>query len=59
MLEAADRVLCFGTGGSMLMAKIAQLIVMDVLFQEYCARNHKQCEENTEAIAAALSAMHL
>ena len=40
-------------------AKIAQLIVMDVLFQEYCIRNHKSCEENTQAIAAALSAMHM
>jgi len=40
-------------------AKIAQLVVMDVLFQEYCARNHKACEENTQAIASALSAMHM
>ncbi|MBQ2960557.1 MAG: MurR/RpiR family transcriptional regulator [Oscillospiraceae bacterium] len=40
-------------------AKIAQLIVMDVLFQEYCARNSEQCEKSTEAIAAALSSMHL
>ena len=40
-------------------AKIAQLIVMDVLFQEYCARNQKLCEENTQTIAAALSSMHL
>jgi len=40
-------------------AKIAQLIVMDVLFQEYCARNMDECERNTEEIAAALSAMHM
>ena len=40
-------------------AKIAQLILMDVLFQEYCARNQKACEENTQAIAAALSSMHM
>ena len=40
-------------------AKIAQLIVMDVLFQEYCARHPKLCKKNTEAIAAALSSMHL
>ena len=40
-------------------AKIAQLIVMDVLFQEYCARHPKSCEKNTEAIAAALSSMHM
>ena len=40
-------------------AKIAQLIVMDVLFQEYCLRNAQSCEENIEAIAAALSGMHV
>lgn len=40
-------------------AKIAQLIVMDVLFQEYCARNPENCEKNTEAIAAALSNLHM
>ena len=40
-------------------AKIAQLVLMDVLFQEYCTRNHKACEENTQSIAAALSGMHL
>jgi len=40
-------------------AKIAQLIVMDVLFQEYCARNPESCEKNTEAIAAALSNLHM
>ena len=40
-------------------AKIAQLIVMDVLFQEYCLRNAESCEENIEAIAAALSGMHV
>lgn len=40
-------------------AKIAQLVVMDVLFQEYCARNPEGCEKNTEAIAAALSNLHM
>ena len=40
-------------------AKIAQLVLMDVLFQEYCARNPEACKENTQAIAAALSSMHL
>ena len=40
-------------------AKVAQLIVMDVLFQEYCFRNRKICEENIENIAAALSDMHV
>ena len=40
-------------------AKVAQLIVMDVLFQEYCHRNRESCEENIENIAAALSDMHV
>ncbi len=40
-------------------AKIAQLVVMDLLFQEYCARNPESCEKNTEAIAAALSNLHM
>lgn len=40
-------------------AKIAQLIVMDVLFQEYCHRNPDQCEKNIQSIASALSEMHV
>ena len=40
-------------------AKVAQLIVMDILFQEYCLRNAESCEQNIEAIAAALSGMHV
>ena len=40
-------------------AKIAQLIVMDVLFQEYCHRNRDICEENIQSIASALSDMHI
>ncbi len=40
-------------------AKVAQLIVMDVVFQEYCRRNRESCEENIENIAAALSDMHV
>ncbi len=40
-------------------AKIAQLVVMDVLFQEYCHRNPESCEENIQRIAAALSGKHL
>ena len=40
-------------------AKVAQLIVMDVLYQEYCHRNRAACEENIESIAAALSNMHV
>ena len=40
-------------------AKIAQLVVMDVLFQEYCHRNRQRCEDNIQRIAAALSDQHL
>ena len=40
-------------------AKVAQLIVMDVIYQEYCHRNRAACEENIESIAAALSNMHV
>ena len=40
-------------------AKIAQLIVVDVLFQEYCHRNREKCEENIQNIASALSNMHV
>lgn len=40
-------------------AKIAQLVVMDLLFQEFCHRNRSNCQENIQRIAAALSDMHL
>ena len=40
-------------------AKIAQLVVVDVLFQEYYNRNREICEENIQSIASALSDMHL
>ena len=40
-------------------AKIAQLVVMDVLFQEYCHRNRERCEDNIQRIASALSDKHL
>ena len=40
-------------------ARIAQLIVVDVLFQEYYRRNQDACEENIQSIASALSGMHV
>jgi len=40
-------------------AKVAQLVVVDVLFQEYFSRNRKECEENIQNIASALSNMHV
>ena len=40
-------------------AKIAQLVVVDILFQEYYSRNREICEENIQSIASALSDMHI
>ena len=40
-------------------AKIAQLVVMDLLFQEYCHRNRAASQDNIQRIAAVLSDMHL
>ena len=40
-------------------AKVAQLMVVDALFQEYCLRNQESCEKSIQAIASALSAMHV
>lgn len=40
-------------------ARIAQLVVLDVLFQEYYQRNRAQCQESIQAIASALSDMHV
>lgn len=40
-------------------AKIAQLITVDVVFQEYCHRNLESCQENIQRIAAALSVKHI
>ena len=40
-------------------AKIAQLVLMDILFQEYLHRNRAISEENLQRIGAALSEKHL
>ena len=40
-------------------ARVAQLVVVDVLFQEYYRRNLESCQENIQSIAAALSSMHV
>ena len=40
-------------------AKVAQLVVMDVLYQEYYHRNEQQCEESMERVASALSIKHI
>ena len=40
-------------------ARVAQLVVVDMLFQEYYHRNREQCEENLRRIGDALSGKHL
>ena len=40
-------------------AKVAQLTVIDILFQEYCYRNQESCEENIHRIASALARKHV
>lgn len=58
--KLADVVLCCGSNegpfqfGSV-PAKIAQLVVVDMLFQEYYHRNQKSCDKNIQCIADALT----
>ena len=40
-------------------AKVAQLVVIDILFQEYCHRNREECEKSVQRIASALSVKHI
>ena len=40
-------------------AKVAQLVLQDILYQEYMFRNRESCEENLQQIAAALSEKHV
>ena len=40
-------------------AKVAQLIVMDLLYQEYFHRNREVCERNLNRIASSLSGLHV
>lgn len=40
-------------------ARVAQLIVVDVLYQEYYYRNRESCEKTIQSIASALSGMHV
>lgn len=60
----ADVVLCCGSNetpyqSGSVPAKIAQLVVMDVLYREYCFRNREACDRQIENLAAALSCTHL
>ena len=40
-------------------AKVAQLVVMDLLYQEYYYRNQEQCDRNRQNIADSLAGMHI
>lgn len=40
-------------------AKVAQLLVMDLLYQEYYHRNQEVCDRNRKAIADSLTGMHV
>ena len=40
-------------------AKVAQLVVMDVLYQEFCYRNREACDAHQQSIASALSGVHI
>lgn len=40
-------------------AKVAQLVLMDILYQEYLRRNRDESEENLQRIGVALSEKHL
>ena len=62
--KLSEVVLCCGSNESPFQfgsvpAKIAQLVVVDAVFQEYCLRNRESCEENIQAIASALTVMHI
>ena len=62
--KLADVVLCCGSNegpyqfGSV-PAKIAQLVVIDFLFQEYYHRNREACDANRFQIGAVLAEMHV
>ena len=40
-------------------ARVAQLVLMDMLFQEYYRRNQQSCEDNLQKIGTALTGKHL
>lgn len=62
--QLADVVLCCGSTESpfqfgSIPARVAQLVLMDMLYQEYYRRNQEACEENLQRIANALTGKHL
>ncbi len=62
--KLSNVVLCCGSNESpfqfgSVQAKVAQLVVVDAIFQEYCLRNQASCEQSIQSIASALSVMHV
>ena len=62
--KLSEVVLCCGSNESPFQfgsvpAKVAQLVVIDVFFHEYCLRNQESCNERVQYIASALSALHI
>ena len=62
--KLAAMVLCCGSSESPFQfgsvpAKVAQLVLLDMIFQEYLHRNQKTSEENLQRIADALSEKHI
>lgn len=62
--KLADVKLCCGSNegpfqSGSFSARIAQLVVIGVLFQEFYRRNQEDCDGNIQAIASALSGMHV
>ena len=62
--KLSEVVLCCGSKESPFQfgsvpAKVAQLVVIDVFFQEYCLRNQESCNERVQYIASALSSLHI
>ncbi len=60
----ADVTLCCGSNegpfqAGSVPARIAQLVVIGVLFQEFYRRNQEECDETIQTIASALSVMHM
>lgn len=60
----ADVTLCCGSNegpfqAGSVAARIAQLVLIGVLFQEFYHQNREKCDETVQSIASALSVMHM
>lgn len=62
--QLADIVLCCGSIESPFQfgsvpARVAQLVLLDILFNEYISRNQEQCDQSLNRIGTALANMHV